>query len=146
MRLEELTRIPSEVQDALITILSEKALPIPELGHEVQATKGFNLIATANNRDRGVNELSSARRRVVVSDVRGGKGTMPVQLAEAQVSYECWMEEQEEDFQAKVAAAQEAAVNFAAAADTGDRAAITKAFGAVGGSCKGCHDDYKQAN
>ncbi len=54
--------------------------------------------------------------------------------------------EQEEDFQAKVAAAQEAAVNFAAAADTGDRAAITKAFGAVGGSCKGCHDDYKQAN
>ncbi len=62
-RLEELTRIPSDVQDALITILSEKSLPISELGDEVQAVKGFNLIATANNRDRGVNELSSALKR-----------------------------------------------------------------------------------
>ena len=62
-RIEELTRIPSDVQDSLITILSEKILPIPELGIEVQARKGFNLIATANDRDRGVNELSSALRR-----------------------------------------------------------------------------------
>lgn len=62
-RLEELTRIPSDVQDALITVLSEKTLPVPELGSEVQAAKGFNLIATANDRDRGVNELSSALRR-----------------------------------------------------------------------------------
>jgi MoxR-like ATPase len=62
-RVEELTRIPSDVQDSLITILSEKTLPIPELGDEVQAVKGFNVIATANNRDRGVNELSSALRR-----------------------------------------------------------------------------------
>ena len=62
-RVEELTRIPAEVQDTLITILSEKTLPIPELDSEVQAVKGFNVIATANNRDRGVNELSSALRR-----------------------------------------------------------------------------------
>jgi MoxR-like ATPase len=62
-RVEELTRIPADVQDALITILSEKALPIPELGSEVQARPGFNLIATANDRDRGVHELSSALRR-----------------------------------------------------------------------------------
>jgi len=62
-RIEELTRIPSDVQDALITILSEKTLPIPELGSEVQAMKGFNVIATANDRDRGVNDLSSALRR-----------------------------------------------------------------------------------
>ncbi len=62
-RIEELTRIPSEVQDALITILSEKTLPIPELGSEVQAAKGFTVIATANDRDRGVNDLSSALRR-----------------------------------------------------------------------------------
>jgi MoxR-like ATPase len=62
-RVEELTRIPSDVQDALITILSEKTLPVPELGTEVQAAKGFNVIATANDRDRGVNELSSALRR-----------------------------------------------------------------------------------
>ena len=62
-RVEELTRIPADVQDTFITILSEKTLPIPELGDEVQAVKGFNVIATANNRDRGVNELSSALRR-----------------------------------------------------------------------------------
>ncbi len=62
-RVEELTRIPSEVQDTLITMLSEKTLPIPELGQEVQAIGGFNVIATANNRDRGVNELSSALQR-----------------------------------------------------------------------------------
>lgn len=62
-RLEELTRIPADVQDTLITILSEKTLPIPELNTEVQAVKGFNIIATANDRDRGVNELSSALRR-----------------------------------------------------------------------------------
>ncbi len=62
-RIEELTRIPSDVQDSLITILSEKVLPIPELGTEVQARQGFNIIATANNRDRGVNELSSALKR-----------------------------------------------------------------------------------
>jgi len=62
-RVEELTRIPSDVQDALITVLSEKSLPIPELNDEVQAKKGFNVIATANDRDRGVNDLSSALRR-----------------------------------------------------------------------------------
>lgn len=63
VRIEELTRIPSEVQDSLITILSEKTLPVPELATEVQAVPGFNLIATANERDRGVNELSTALRR-----------------------------------------------------------------------------------
>jgi MoxR-like ATPase len=62
-RFEELTRVPSDVQDALITVLSEKTMPVPELGDEVQAVKGFNVIATANDRDRGVNELSSALRR-----------------------------------------------------------------------------------
>jgi MoxR-like ATPase len=63
VRIEELTRIPSDVQDALITVLSEKALPIPELDAEVQARRGFNVIATANDRDRGVHDLSSALKR-----------------------------------------------------------------------------------
>ena len=63
VRVEELTRMPSEVQDALVTILSEKVLPVPELDAEVAAVQGFNLIATANDRDRGINELSSALRR-----------------------------------------------------------------------------------
>ena len=62
-RIEELTRIGSDVQDTLITILSEKTLPIPELNKEVQAIRGFNIIATANNRDKGVNDLSSALKR-----------------------------------------------------------------------------------
>ena len=62
-RIEELTRMPSEVQDSLITILSEKTLPVPELSTEVQASKGFNVIGTANSRDRGINELSSALNR-----------------------------------------------------------------------------------
>jgi len=62
-RIEELTRMPADVQDTLITILSEKTLPIPELNDEVQAQRGFNVIATANNRDKGVNELSSALKR-----------------------------------------------------------------------------------
>ena len=62
-RIEELTRISSDVQDTLITILSEKMLPIPELNDEIQAVKGFNIIATANNKDKGVNELSSALKR-----------------------------------------------------------------------------------
>jgi len=62
-RIEELTRIPADVQDTLITVLSEKTLPVPELSTEVQAVQGFSVIATANNRDKGVNELSSALKR-----------------------------------------------------------------------------------
>ncbi|MCI5075044.1 AAA family ATPase [Oricola sp.] len=62
-RLEELTRMGSDVQDTLITVLSEKMMPIPELNSAVYASRGFNVIATANNRDKGVNELSSALKR-----------------------------------------------------------------------------------
>ncbi|WP_335919101.1 ATP-binding protein [Shewanella algae] len=62
-RLEELTRMGSDVQDTLITVLSEKMLPVPELNDAVFAKRGFNIIATANNRDKGVNELSSALKR-----------------------------------------------------------------------------------
>jgi MoxR-like ATPase len=63
VRVEELTRMPPEVQDALVTVLSEKVLPLPELDSEVAARRGFNVIATANDRDRGVNDISSALRR-----------------------------------------------------------------------------------
>lgn len=64
-RFEELTRSTSDVQDALISILSEKYVSIPELDHDniVFAKPGFSLIATANSRDRGVNDLSSALKR-----------------------------------------------------------------------------------
>lgn len=63
LRLEELTRMGSDVQDTLITVLSEKTLPIPELDTAIEAQRGFNIIATANNRDKGVNDLSSALKR-----------------------------------------------------------------------------------
>lgn len=63
VRLEELTRMGSDVQDTLITVLSEKSLPVPELDFIIDARPGFNVIATANNRDKGVNDLSSALKR-----------------------------------------------------------------------------------
>ena len=62
-RIEEISRCASEVQDALISILSEKRISIPELSEEVAAKKGFSVIATANTRDKGVNEMSSALKR-----------------------------------------------------------------------------------
>jgi MoxR-like ATPase len=62
-RVEEITRTGPEVQDALISILSEKQIAIPELGTMVSAERGFNVLATANTRDRGVNEMSAALKR-----------------------------------------------------------------------------------
>jgi MoxR-like ATPase len=62
-RFEEISRCASEVQDALISILSEKAISIPELAGELSAKKGFSIIATANTRDRGVNDMSAALKR-----------------------------------------------------------------------------------
>jgi MoxR-like ATPase len=62
-RFEEITRCAAEVQDALISLLSEKRLAVPELATEVPAAKGFSIIATANTRDRGVNDMSAALKR-----------------------------------------------------------------------------------
>jgi MoxR-like ATPase len=63
VRFEELTRCAAEVQDALISIVSEKQIAIPELDEVVPAQKGFAIVATANTRDRGVNEMSAALKR-----------------------------------------------------------------------------------
>ena len=62
-RVEEISRCASEVQDALISLLSEKRLSVPELSIEIPAKKGFSVIATANTRDKGVNEMSAALKR-----------------------------------------------------------------------------------
>jgi MoxR-like ATPase len=65
-RFEEITRCPAEVQDSLLSILSERVLMVPELDGPdgaIYAAPGFNLIATANTRDRGVNEMSAALKR-----------------------------------------------------------------------------------
>ena len=76
VRFEEITRCPPEIQDVLISLMSEKQLMVPELGQagpnadgsvtdgsRLFAQRGFNIIATANLRDRGVHEMSSALKR-----------------------------------------------------------------------------------
>ncbi|MFF9073289.1 AAA family ATPase [Streptomyces sp. NPDC014646] len=66
VRFEEITRCPLEVQDSLLSLLSERVVAIPELAGPdgmVFARQGFNVIATANTRDRGVNEMSAALKR-----------------------------------------------------------------------------------
>jgi MoxR-like ATPase len=66
VRFEEITRCPLEVQDSLLSLLSDRVLAIPELtglDAMVFARDGFNVIATANTRDRGVNEMSAALKR-----------------------------------------------------------------------------------
>lgn len=66
VRFEEITRCPIEIQDVLLSILSDRVMAIPELKSDTRthyATTGFNVIATANSRDRGVNEMSAALKR-----------------------------------------------------------------------------------
>ncbi len=63
VRFEEITRCPSEIQDSLLSVLSDRVLFIPELETELYAREGFNLLATANTRDRGTNEMSAALKR-----------------------------------------------------------------------------------
>lgn len=64
-RFEEITRTPAEIQDSLISVMSDKILNVPELGDSgfLFARTGFNVIGTANTRDKGVNEMSSALKR-----------------------------------------------------------------------------------
>jgi MoxR-like ATPase len=66
VRFEELTRCPLEMQDLLLSILSDRVMAVPELHGEARslfARAGFNVVATANTRDRGVNEMSAALKR-----------------------------------------------------------------------------------
>jgi len=66
VRFEEITRCQPEIQDTLVSLLSDKCIQVPELpGADAVrfAEKGFNIIATANLRDRGVHEMSSALKR-----------------------------------------------------------------------------------
>jgi MoxR-like ATPase len=66
VRFEEITRCPLEIQDTLLSVLSDRVMSIPELDGDSRtlfARSGFNVIATANTRDRGVNEMSAALKR-----------------------------------------------------------------------------------
>ncbi len=94
-RLEEITRTSSEIQDSLISILSEKQTSIPELNELVTAQRGFNVIATANTRDRGVNEMSAALKRrfnfvtvPVVEDLEQEIGIVTRREAELRSDYQ----------------------------------------------------------
>src|SRR5688572_1588697 len=79
-RFEEITRCASEVQDALISLLSEKRLSVPELLTELPAQKGFSIIATANTRDRGVNDMSAALKRRFNIVVLPTPGTLETEM------------------------------------------------------------------
>lgn len=82
-RIEEVTRCLPEVQDALVSILSERRLAIPELGGEAtaHAAPGFNVIATANLRDKGVSEMSAALKRRFNFEVVPAIGEAAAELA-----------------------------------------------------------------
>ena len=75
-RMEEISRCASEVQDALISILSEKRISVPELNTEIAAKKGFSVIATANTRDKGVNELRCGETIDRSQKVKGTSGVL----------------------------------------------------------------------
>lgn len=92
VRFEEITRCAPEIQDTLVSILSEKQLMVPELGSEarVAARPGFNVLATANLKDRGVHEMSAALKRrfsfETVAPVRDRE--FEIELVERQVEAE----------------------------------------------------------
>ena len=88
-RFEEITRTPAEIQDSLISVMSDQILNIPELGNDgmILARPGFNIIGTANTRDKGVNEMSGALKRrfnfETVAPVRDVKLEREIILREA---------------------------------------------------------------
>lgn len=66
VRFEELARCPQTVQDAILSLMSERHMQIPELAGEdatLYARDGFNIIASSNSLDRGLFDMSSALKR-----------------------------------------------------------------------------------
>ena len=97
VRVEELTRCAPEVQDAMLSLMSEKSISIPELGAEAEerAVPGFNIISTSNLRDRGVHDMSSALKRRFnfetvhpIADAAFEKQLIEKQLAERMAEHE----------------------------------------------------------
>lgn len=90
-RFEEVTRVQPEIQDVLLGVLSDKVLHVPELPGDdavLFAAPGFNLLATANLRDRGVHEMSSAlKRRFNFETVRPiGDRALEIRLVQEQTA------------------------------------------------------------
>lgn len=101
VRFEEITRCPPEIQDTLISVLSDKVLHIPELKDEagiLMARPGFNVIATANTRDRGVHEMSAALKRrfnfETVAPIADKAQELEIVLADARASCRRWRDAQ----------------------------------------------------
>lgn len=66
LRFEEISRCPQPLQDAILSILSERILVVPELPaaqSTLYAKAGFNIIATANSVDAGLQKMSAALKR-----------------------------------------------------------------------------------
>ncbi|MBW4933682.1 ATP-binding protein [Marinobacter sp. F4206] len=66
VRFEEIARCPQTLQDALLSLLSDRVAVIPELTGEegvVFAREGFNVVATSNSVDEGVHRMSAALKR-----------------------------------------------------------------------------------
>ena len=66
VRFEEIARCSTEVQDGILSILSERQILVPELDGERRvlfARAGFNIVATSNTLDQGVREMSAALKR-----------------------------------------------------------------------------------
>jgi MoxR-like ATPase len=84
-RVEEITRCLPEVQDALVSLLSERRVAVPELAGsedaQLHAVPGFTLIATANLRDKGVSEMSSALKRRFNFETVGPIGSLEEEVA-----------------------------------------------------------------
>jgi len=84
-RVEEVTRCLPEVQDALVSLLSDRRVVVPELagleGATMSAAPGFTLIATANLRDRGVSEMSAALKRRFNFEVVPPIGDLTAEIA-----------------------------------------------------------------
>ena len=84
VRFEEITRCAPEVQDSMLSVLSDRTLSIPELDaahRTLYAKQGFNVIGTANTRDRGVNEMSAALKRRFNFETIGPIENLEVEMA-----------------------------------------------------------------
>lgn len=66
VRFEELSRCPQNLQNVILSVLSERIISVPELGDDdgtLYAAPGFNIVATSNSVDEGINKMSVALRR-----------------------------------------------------------------------------------
>lgn len=85
----------------------------------VEVTRGYGvqpqLVDARDLPERSVAELAGARNRLMTAFDQGAKTIAPGQAARAQVMFDCWMQEQEEDFQPSHISACQAGFNDAMA-------------------------------